>query len=230
MRRQPEIVQNDFHLPDNSKLEEVKKAEEERESSGVYIQSSDILYPKEEYKSQREKEEKESEARFGDYSDNIVRRPKKGFLWGLGTKTFTEEEKSEFFEYRRLPTIKQVMHFLEVHQVRDIKAVDLRNYKSNHLPKFAILGSWFSSRHLHKVGKTLWSEVKKLDWDEIINKPRVMGRKDEPWILISIKEIGVILFLPDVREEIDIEGKWFNEITKEMWDQFNLGKNRSHRS
>lgn len=56
-----------------------------------------------------------------------------------------------------------------------------------------------------------------------------MGRKDEPWILVMVKEIGVFLFLPDVREEIDIEGKWFNEVTKEMWDQFNLGKMRKNR-
>ena len=64
-----------------------------------------------------------SEARYGDYPHNLVKRPAKGFLWGLGTETHKKE--GEFFRKGELPTISEIMHFLEVYQARDIKAVDL---------------------------------------------------------------------------------------------------------
>ena len=59
-----------------------------------------MLFPKEEYKSERDKEEKEEEAKFGDYPTNLVRRPKKGFMWGLGTESFQKDRTSEYFTYK----------------------------------------------------------------------------------------------------------------------------------
>jgi len=148
----PEAQQNDFYSQEETVPHE----------STVYLTTSDTVFPDEEYKSKFEKEQKEQEARFGDYSDNLVRRPKKGFLWGLGSKTFQESE-SEYFEIGKLPTIRQIIRFLEVHQTKDIKAVNLCNVKATHLTKFAVLGSCFSSKHLYHVSKTLASEVKKLN-------------------------------------------------------------------
>ena len=97
-----------------------------RDSEGIYLKTTETLFNKEEYKSEREKEEKEEEAKFGDYGTNLVRRPRKGFLWGLGTESFTRDTSSEYFSYGKLPTIKQLIRFLEIFQVKDIKALDLK--------------------------------------------------------------------------------------------------------
>jgi hypothetical protein len=129
----------------------------------VFLDTTDNLFPEEQYMSRKEKEQKEEEAKFGDYPENLVRRPKKGFMWGLGTESFKEDKKSEYFTNGKLPTIKQVIRFLEIYQVRDIKVLDFRPLKRNHLSNFAIIGSCFSGRHLYQVGKTLCKEVKAID-------------------------------------------------------------------
>lgn len=133
------------------------------------------MFPKEDYEHKGLKEKAEEEARFGDYPNNLVRRPKKGFLWGLGTQTFTskhfkinylldekEENESEYFTMYKLPTIRQIIRFLEIHQWRQIKVIDCRQLNISHLSNYAILSSWFSARHLHHVSKTLVSEIKKV--------------------------------------------------------------------
>ena len=48
------------------------------------------------------------EAKFGDFSARLVKRPKKNFMWGFGTQV--HEEKTEtsdetFFVKGELPTI-----------------------------------------------------------------------------------------------------------------------------
>lgn len=122
-----------------------------------------------------------------------------------------------------------MLRFLEIHQVRDLKAVDLRPLKAGHLTHFAILGSCFSPRHIHHVAKDLCKEVKELRCRDIVNPPRVAGRKDEPWVMVVVKEISVFLFLPDVREEMDIESRWFDPIPKEVWDNFHYYNNKKRR-
>jgi len=125
--------QDDFHLSYGE--DEIPK------ESGVYLKTSDNLFPNEEYESKREKDDLEEEAKFGDYPSSLVRRPKKGFMWGLGTEQFTKDTSSEYFTHGKLPTIKQLIRFLEIFQVRDIKAVDCKPAKIAHLTKYAILGS-----------------------------------------------------------------------------------------
>jgi hypothetical protein len=39
---------------------------------------------------------KEMEAKFGDFSARLVKRPKKDFLWGFGTQTFDEKNEGCF--------------------------------------------------------------------------------------------------------------------------------------
>ena len=39
-----------------------------------------------------EKAQKENEAKFGDYSARLVKRPQKNFLWGYGTSVFDENK------------------------------------------------------------------------------------------------------------------------------------------
>jgi len=51
---------------------------------------SNLTYSKEYYLMNREdilnkRREKEMEAKFGDFSARLVKRPKKNFMWGFGT-------------------------------------------------------------------------------------------------------------------------------------------------
>ena len=57
---------------------------------------------------------KEMEAKFGDFSARLVKRPKKDFLWGYGTQTY-DENKENFVKHGCLPTIRELIHFLEVY-------------------------------------------------------------------------------------------------------------------
>ena len=51
---------------------------------------------------------KEMEAKFGDFSARLVKRPKKDFLWGYGTQTY-DENKENFFKHGCLPTIRELI-------------------------------------------------------------------------------------------------------------------------
>lgn len=56
---------------------------------------SDLTYSKEYYLLHREdilqrRKEKEMEAKFGDFSARLVKRPKKNFMWGFGTQQHDE--------------------------------------------------------------------------------------------------------------------------------------------
>jgi len=44
--------------------------------------------------------------------------------------------------------------------------------------------------------------------------------KSEPWLLVSVKEISVHLFLPDYREQLNIERRWFDKIPREVEDAY----------
>ena len=53
--------------------------------------SSELTYSSDQYLQHNEvvlnrKREKEMEAKFGDFSARLVKRPKKNFMWGFGTQ------------------------------------------------------------------------------------------------------------------------------------------------
>ena len=103
--------------------EEIKSKEAESDSDLTYSQEYYILHRKEILQRRREKE---MEAKFGDYSARLVKRPKKNFLWGFGTQMHEESRSDhEFFTDGKLPTIRQLINFLEVYQMKDIQVVQL---------------------------------------------------------------------------------------------------------
>ena len=67
--------------------EEIKSKDAEHDSDLTYSQEYYILNRKEILQKRREKE---MEAKFGDYSARLVKRPKKNFLWGFGTQMYDE--------------------------------------------------------------------------------------------------------------------------------------------
>lgn len=69
------------------------------------------------------------EAKFGDYSARLVKRPKKNFMWGFGTQVHEEKQETNedvFFTPGELPTISQLIRFCEVYQMKDIQVVQLK--------------------------------------------------------------------------------------------------------
>ena len=60
----------------------------------------DLTYSQEYYILHREeilnkRRAKEMEAKFGDYSARLVKRPAKNFLWGFGTKMHDESDRDD---------------------------------------------------------------------------------------------------------------------------------------
>lgn len=95
---------------------------------------------------------------------------------------------------------------------------------------FAIVSSGFSGRHLFSTAKKLSSSMKKLKCDEIKNYPTVRGRKDDSWLLVTVKDVQVHFLLADYRYELDLEFRWLNQPPEEMinkWKMYETLKKRS---
>ena len=48
------------------------------------------------------------------------------------------------------------------------------------------------------------------------NKPKVMGRKDDSWLLVVVKDVQVHLLVDDYRYDLDLEFRWLNRPPPEM--------------
>jgi ribosomal silencing factor RsfS len=86
--------------------------------------------------------------------------------------------------------------------------------------KYGIVASGFSGRHIFSTAKKLAQEVKALECPLIINQPGVKGRKDDPWVLVVVKDVQVHLILDEYRYDLDIEFRWLNEPPAEMIDKY----------
>ncbi len=91
---------------ENPSHKQTEKVEEQLSYSQEYY----ILHKEE---LAEKKKQKEDEAKFGDYSARLVKRPQKNFLWGYGTQVY--DESRDYFRKGELPTIREVIRFLEVY-------------------------------------------------------------------------------------------------------------------
>ena len=73
--------------------------------------------------------------------------------------------------------------------MKDISVVNLKALNRTDSEHYAIVSSGFSQKHLYSTAKILVSEVKKLECPQIINIPKVYGRKDDSWLLVTVKEV-----------------------------------------
>ena len=58
------------------------------------------------------------------------------------------------------------------------------------------------------MATSLVKSVKELEVPEMVNPPAVHGRRDDDWIMVSIKNVMIHMFTEESREDIDIEAKW----------------------
>ena len=92
------------------------------------------------------------------------------------------------FTKGKLPTIKELLAFLEIYQMKDLKVVNLRALGKNE-ERYAIVCSGFSMRHLYRTAKTLVQKLKALECPEIVNKPTLAGTHDDSWLMVVVKEV-----------------------------------------
>jgi ribosomal silencing factor RsfS len=88
------------------------------------------------------------------------------------------------------------------------------------LPKWAIVLSGYSSRHLYRMAQNLVKALKDVEIPEILNPPKMYGRKDDEWILVECKDIMVHMFTEEAREDIDLEYKWKNPVSDEQAKEY----------
>lgn len=114
--------------------------------------------------------------------------------------------------------------------MKDISVVNLKALGRTHAENYAIVCSGFSMRHLYNTAKVLCQEVKQLECPEILNMPKVMGRKDDSWVMVCIKEIQVHMILEEYREDLDLEFRWLNNPPQEMINKWKIYEKLGKRS
>jgi ribosomal silencing factor RsfS len=160
----------------------------------------------------------------------LVKRPQKNFLWGYGTSVFDENKTDDenCFTHGEIPTIRELLNFLEIYQMKDMKVVNLKALGKN-MENYAIICSGFSMRHLYSTSKTLVQKLKALECSEIKVLPTICGCKDDSWLMITVKEVQVHLILDEYREELDLEFRWMNPPPPEMRKKWKTYENLKRR-
>ena len=114
--------------------------------------------------------------------------------------------------------------------MKEISVVNLKALGRTHGENYAIVCSGYSVRHLYNTAKILCQEVKALECQEITNIPKVLGRKDDSWVMVSVKEIQVHLILDDYRTDLDLEFRWLNKPPEEMVKKWKIYEKLGRRS
>lgn len=72
--------------------------------------------------------------------------------------------------------------------MKEVSVVNKKDMGETGTQPYAIVCSGFSGRHLYSTSKRLCNEVKSVGCD-IANLPKVLGRKDDSWFLVVIKDV-----------------------------------------
>ncbi len=89
-------------------------------------------------------------------------------------------------------------------QVKDVRLCDLRPLGRKHATDYAIFGTGLSASHMHKVMAELCKTVKELQVKELSGL-HIIGRDDDPWMILLILEVGVHLMVKQFREASGVE-------------------------
>lgn len=114
--------------------------------------------------------------------------------------------------------------------MKEISVVNLKALGRTSQENYAIVCSGFSQRHLYNTAKILCQEIKALNCPEIKQVPKVAGRKDDSWVLVSVKEIQVHMILDEYRTDLDLEFRWLNPPPDEMVNKWMVYEKLGKRS
>jgi len=156
-------------------------------------------------------------AGYDPHPEKLVQRPVKDVVWGLGGQLL--RRKAKFFQLGRMPDPEEVIAFLEMEHGKDVSLVDLLEYNRIDLPRWGIVVTGYSSRHLHRMATSLAKSIKDLQIPGLINPPRVDGRRDDEWIMVSWKDFMIHMFTEESRSDLDLENKWKSADYEDDMDQ-----------
>ena len=106
--------------------------------------------------------------------------------------------------------------------MKDITVVNLKATGRDTHENYAIVASGFSIKHIYNTAKLLAQKVKELKCPELVNPVQISGRRDESWLLVTVKEVQVNFLLHEYREELDLEFRWLNSPPQEMVNKWKL--------
>lgn len=100
---------------------------------------------------------------YNENFNKLVRRPGKETIWGLGGQLLLKKE--NFFKKDRMPDVDEIMYYLEMELMKDILKFDMSDSGRTHVPKWVILGTGLSSRHIFRCGKNIKTSLEDIDID-----------------------------------------------------------------
>ena len=102
------------------------------------------------------------------------------------------------------------IYLVKMEHAKDVVLVDLLELGRTDLPQYGIILTAYSSRHMHRIGTSLVKCIKEIEIPDLINPPRIHGRKDDDWIMVSFKNVMIHMFTEESRQDLDLENKWKN--------------------
>jgi len=93
-------------------------------------------------------------------------------------------------------------------QAKDVVLIDLHEHNRTDLPRWGIILTGYSSRHLYRMARALWKSIKEVNIPGLVNPPRIDGGRDDEWIMVSWKGVMVHMFTEESRNDLDLETKW----------------------
>jgi ribosomal silencing factor RsfS len=148
----------------------------------------------------------------------VLKRLDKNFRWGLAGEIL--KRKKQPFTNGETPSVDELKSFLDKELLKDITIIDMATCDRLDLGDYGIIATGYSNRHIYKVAKTLVKEMDKLDLS-LPNPPKVLGRKDDEWVMVSIgPRISIHLFTENMRQDINLEEKWRNMEIRDLDDDY----------
>ncbi len=154
-----------------------------------------------------EEEEDDEPLEYPEYSENLVVRPPKGFLWGMGAQ-LADETKGYFVQEakeRKNPTLDSTIKFLTDYQLKDIDVIHLEHSVERGLPEINIIAVGESAGHLFRVARTFINEVRKLGTEDSLYA-KIVGGRDDDYLMLLTREIAIHIVTVDSKDEHDVRG------------------------
>ena len=105
-------------------------------------------------------------------------------------------------------------------QCKEIVSIDMHTEKDtySHLPKYTLISSAYSAKHMHKVGSTLCKHLKGTGHRDLLHV-EILGTRSEEWIFVNAKNVNVCLSLPLCREELKLEQRWGDKSFGKLYEK-----------
>lgn len=195
-------------FPDKASLDDESLTPAQR----FYLENKELLvnrmvdYSISQAHSEWEKATKDIEEDWAFYRDPIV-RPSRGKLWPVSPLSSSEEEAENgehvFSQEGRMPSVNELIEFLEKQHVGDVIAVDLENAGRRDIGEYALIGTVKSHAHGDRVGKLSCKLVNRLKIENV--KTFSDSTPGQEWIVVRLGSFVVHLMTATERSRYSLE-------------------------